>query len=241
MGYEFPSPIQEEAIPAALENKNIIAKAKNGTGKTAAYGIPLCEKIDVSKNKIQALVLVPTRELAMQTSLVLKNLGKHKKIECMVSTGGTQVREDYYRLTQTVHVIVATPGRILDLASKGEAKLDACDLLVLDEVDKLLSDDFKDIVEQIIDLMKPKKQLLMFSATYPVQIRDFQQKYVPDPKFIRLTDELTLKGLTQFYAYLEEKEKLHCLNTLFSKLDISQAIIFCNSAKRVELLARKIS
>ena len=241
MGYEFPSPIQEEAIPAALENKNIIAKAKNGTGKTAAYGIPLCEKIDVSKNKIQALVLVPTRELAMQTSLVLKNLGKHKKIECMVSTGGTQVREDYYRLTQTVHVIVATPGRILDLASKGEAKLDACDLLVLDEVDKLLSDDFKDIVEQIIDLMKPKKQLLMFSATYPVQIRDFQQKYVPDPKFIRLTDELTLKGLTQYYAYLEEKEKLHCLNTLFSKLDISQAIIFCNSAKRVELLARKIS
>lgn len=241
MGYEFPSPIQEEAIPAALENKNIIAKAKNGTGKTAAYGIPLCQKIDVSKNKIQALVLVPTRELAMQTSLVLKNLGKHKKIECMVSTGGTQVREDYYRLTQTVHVIVATPGRILDLASKGEAKLDACDLLVLDEVDKLLSDDFKDIVEQIIDLMKPKKQILMFSATYPVQIRDFQQKYVPDPKFIRLTDELTLKGLTQYYAYLEEKEKLHCLNTLFSKLDISQAIIFCNSAKRVELLARKIS
>ena len=157
MGYEFPSPIQEEAIPAALENKNIIAKAKNGTGKTAAYGIPLCQKIDVKLNKIQALVLVPTRELAMQTSLVLKNLGKHKKIECMVSTGGTQVREDYYRLTQTVHVIVATPGRILDLASKGEAKLDACNLLVLDEVDKLLSDDFKDIVEQIIDLMKPKK------------------------------------------------------------------------------------
>lgn len=81
----------------------------------------------------------------------------------------------------------------------------------------------------------------MFSATYPSEIRDFQTKYVPNPKFIRLTDELTLKGLTQFYAYLEEKEKLHCLNTLFSKLDISQAIIFCNSAKRVELLARKIS
>ena len=159
----------------------------------------------------------------------------------MVSTGGTQVREDYYRLTQTVHVVVATPGRILDLASKGEAKLDACNMLILDEVDKLLSDDFKEIVEQIIDIMKPKKQILMFSATYPATIRDFQTKYVPDPKFIRLTDELTLKGLTQYYAYLEEKEKLHCLNTLFSKLDINQSIIFCNSAKRVELLARKIS
>lgn len=147
MGYEFPSPIQEETIPNALERKNIIAKAKNGTGKTAAYGIPLCEKINTSQNKIQALVLVPTRELAMQTSLVIKNIGKHKKIECMVSTGGTQVREDYYRLTQTVHVIVATPGRILDLVSKGEAKMDACDMLVLDEVDKLLSDDFREIVE----------------------------------------------------------------------------------------------
>ena len=173
MGFEFPSPIQEEAIPNALESKNIIAKAKNGTGKTAAYGIPLCEKIDTSLNKIQALVLVPTRELAMQTSLVIKNIGKHKKIECMVSTGGTQVREDYYRLTQTVHVIVATPGRILDLASKGEAKMDACNMLILDEVDKLLSDDFREIVESILDLLNPKKQILMFSATYPVQIRDF--------------------------------------------------------------------
>ena len=147
MGYEFPSPVQEETIPAALKGENIIAKAKNGTGKTAAYGIPVCDKVDVKLNKIQALVLVPTRELAMQTSFVLKKIGKHKKIECMVSTGGTQVREDYYRLTQTVHVVVATPGRLLDLASKGEAKLDACKMLVLDEVDKLLSDDFRDIVE----------------------------------------------------------------------------------------------
>lgn len=98
MGFELPSPIQEESIPNAIEGKNIIAKAKNGTGKTAAYGIPIVQKVDTKLNKIQALVLVPTRELAMQTSLVIKNLGKHKKIECMVSTGGTLVREDFYRL-----------------------------------------------------------------------------------------------------------------------------------------------
>mmetsp|Transcript_11435 Transcript_11435/g.15686 ORF Transcript_11435/g.15686 Transcript_11435/m.15686 type:complete len:277 (-) Transcript_11435:183-1013(-) len=176
----------------------------------------------------------------MQTSLVIKELGKHKKLECMVSTGGTVVREDIYRLYQPVHIIVATPGRILDLASKGCAKLDSCSMLILDEVDKLLSSDFKGIVEKIIDIQQPK-QLLMFSATYPVEIKDFKEKYVPDPVFIRPTDELTLKGLTQYYAYLEEKEKLHCLNTLFSKLEISQAIIFCNTAKRVELLAKKIS
>ena len=99
MGYEFPSPIQEEAIPKIMAGKNIIAKAKNGTGKTAAYGIPLVNMIDVNVNKIQALVLVPTRELAMQTSLVIKEIGKHKKIQCMVSTGGTVVREDIYRLS----------------------------------------------------------------------------------------------------------------------------------------------
>ena len=124
MGYEFPSPIQEESIPNALAGKNIVARAKNGTGKTAAYGIPIVEKIDTNLNKIQALVLVPVRELAMQTSLVIKELGKHKGVQCMVSTGGTRVNEDVIRMGQTVHVVVATPGRILDLASRGEARLD---------------------------------------------------------------------------------------------------------------------
>ena len=152
-GYENPSPIQEESIPIALAGKNIIARAKNGTGKTASYSIPLLEKIDMKSEAIQGLVLVPTRELAMQTSFVIKELGKHKKIECMVSTGGNPVKEDIYRLYQTVHIIVATPGRILDLASKNIAKLNNCKMLVLDEVDKLLSDDFKVIVAKIIELM----------------------------------------------------------------------------------------
>lgn len=224
-----------------MSGKNIIARAKNGTGKTASYSIPLLEKVDTKISKIQGLVLVPTRELAMQTSFVIKELGKHKKIECMVSTGGNPVKEDIYRLYQTVHIIVATPGRILDLASKGIAGLECCKMLVLDEVDKLLSDDFKVIVAKIIELMPEDKQISLFSATYPMAIRDFQVKYVPEPEFINLMDELTLKGVTQYYAYLEEREKLHCLNTLFSKLDINQAIIFCENAKRVELLAKKIA
>lgn len=146
MGFESPSPIQEETIPVALEGRNIIARAKNGTGKTGSYSIPLIEKLDTGLNAIQALVLVPTRELAMQTSLVVKELGKHKKIESMVSTGGTSVREDILRLHQTVHVVVGTPGRILDLASKAVADLSHCHILILDEVDKLLSIDFKSIV-----------------------------------------------------------------------------------------------
>lgn len=109
----------------------------------------------------------------MQTSFVIKELGKHKKIECMVSTGGNPVKEDIYRLYQTVHIIVATPGRILDLASKNIAKLENCNMLVLDEVDKLLSDDFKIIVAKIIEMMPENKQISLFSATYPMAIRSF--------------------------------------------------------------------
>ena len=157
-----------------MNKQNIIARAKNGTGKTAAYSIPLIQQVDMKLDCIQGLILVPTRELAMQTSFVIKELGKHKKIECMVSTGGNPVKEDIYRLYQTVHIIVATPGRILDLASKNIAKLENCSMLVLDEVDKLLSDDFKIIVAKIIELMPEKKQISLFSATYPVAIRGFQ-------------------------------------------------------------------
>jgi ATP-dependent RNA helicase DDX6/DHH1 len=241
-GYENPSPIQEESIPLAMSGKNIIARAKNGTGKTASYSIPMIQKVDPTLEAIQGLVLVPTRELALQTAHVIKELCKHiEGLVVMVSTGGNPVKEDIYRLYNPNHIIVATPGRILDLASKNIAKLDHCKMLVLDEVDKLLSDDFKIIVAKIIDIMPEDKQVSLFSATYPMAIRGFQQKYVPDPEFINLMDELTLKGITQFYAYLEEKEKLHCLNTLFSKLDINQAIIFCENAKRVELLAKKIA
>ena len=240
-GFANPSPIQEESIPEALKGNNIIARAKNGTGKTASYSIPVVEKVDTSKKHIQALILVPIRELALQVSQVIKELGKHKKVEVMVSTGGNPVKDDIFRLYQTVHIIVATPGRILDLASRGVAKLDQCNMVVLDEVDKLLSENFKMLVGKILDIMPENKQISLFSATYPVMIRPFQQQYVPNPTFINLMEELTLKGVTQFYAYLEEKEKLHCLNTLFSKLDINQAIIFCESAKRVELLAKKIA
>lgn len=134
MGYEKPSPIQEEAIPIALLGRDILARAKNGTGKTASFLIPALEKTDTSKNKIQVLVLVPTRELALQISQVCKQLGKHMKAEVMVTTGGTLLKEDIVRLYNTVHILVATPGRVRDLASKGVADLSSCQTLILDEV-----------------------------------------------------------------------------------------------------------
>jgi ATP-dependent RNA helicase DDX6/DHH1 len=240
-GFEKPSPVQEESIPVILAGQCVIARAKNGKGKTAAFVIPILEKCDIQVNNVQAVVLVPTRELALQTSSVIKELGKYLNVECMVSTGGTPLRDDIYRFYKTVHILVGTPGRILDLASKEVADLSKANVLVMDEADKLLSQDFQPIIEQLIDYFPKSVQILMYSATFPLHVKDFSVKYLPDAQMINLMDELTLKGLTQFYAFVQEKKKVHCLNTLFSKLQINQAIIFCNSTLRVELLAKKIT
>jgi ATP-dependent RNA helicase DDX6/DHH1 len=182
------------------------------------------EKIDTTKEYIQAIILVPTRELALQTSAVLKELGKFIKVESMVSTGGTSVKEDIYRLYKVVHVIVCTPGRILDLASKGVADLSGCEMIVMDEADKLLSVDFYPIVEKLIELMPKNRQILMLSATFPAEVESFKKKYMTTAKEINLMEELTLKGLTQYYAYVEEKQKVHCLNTLLVKVANRQII-----------------
>ncbi|CAL5069076.1 unnamed protein product [Urochloa decumbens] len=240
-GFERPSPIQEESIPIALTGSDILARAKNGTGKTAAFCIPALEKIDQEKNAIQVVILVPTRELALQTSQVCKELGKHLKIQVMVTTGGTSLKDDIIRLHQPVHLLVGTPGRILDLTKKGICVLKDCSMLIMDEADKLLSPEFQPSIEQLIRYLPSNRQILMFSATFPVTVKEFKDKYLPKPYVINLMDELTLKGITQFYAFVEERQKVHCLNTLFSKLQINQSIIFCNSVNRVELLAKKIT
>eukprot|EP00127_Corallochytrium_limacisporum_P001360 Clim_evm16s53 gene=Clim_evmTU16s53 len=240
-GYERPSPIQEESIPITLAGRDILARAKNGTGKTAAYLIPVLEKLDLEQSHIQSLVLVPTRELALQTSQLCKELGRHMGVKVMVTTGGTALRDDILRLSQDVHILVATPGRVLDLAEKGIAKLENCKTIVFDEADKLLSADFRPMIDKIIGFLPSSRQILCFSATFPVTVKDFRSRFMNKPYEINLMDELTLKGVTQYYAYVEEKQKVHCLNTLFSKLQINQSIIFCNSVQRVELLARKIT
>nr|OQO27225.1 ATP-dependent RNA helicase DHH1 [Rachicladosporium sp. CCFEE 5018] len=240
-GFEKPSPIQEETIPVAITGRDILARAKNGTGKTAAFVIPTLERINPKVQKTQALLLVPTRELALQTSQVCKTLGKHLGINVMVLTGGTGLKDDIIRLNDTVHIIVGTPGRILDMASRGVADLSAAHTFVMDEADKLLSPEFRIACEQLLKFHPADRQVMLFSATFPVVVKEFKDLHMRDPHEINLMDELTLRGVTQYYAFVEEKQKVHCLNTLFSKLQINQSIIFCNSTTRVELLAKKIT
>jgi ATP-dependent RNA helicase DDX6/DHH1 len=240
-GFEKPSPIQERSIPIALMGRDILARAKNGTGKTASFCIPLLEKVDPDATHIQAVVVVPTRELALQVSAVLKELGKHLPVNIMVTTGGTVLRDDIMRLQETVHIVVCTPGRLLDLAHRHIANLSKVSMLVFDEADKLLSEDFLPTISELVDTLPRSRQIMLFSATFPVSVKGFRDRYMREPYEINLMEELTLRGVTQFYAFVEERQKLLCLNTLFSKLEINQSIIFCNSVNRVELLAKKIT
>jgi len=241
--YEKPSPIQEESLPRILLGKNILARAKNGTGKTGAFGIPCLQMVDDHSTKTQVVVLSPTRELALQTSGVFIQLAQHMPIIIMSSCGGMSLKEDILRLSspQGVHVIVATPGRLWDLVNQGIADLSYVKVFCLDEADKLLSGDFVKIVEEILGACPPARQLLLYSATFPEKVQDFCAKWMPIHDRINLMTDLTLKGVTQYYAYVDEKQKVLCLHTLFKRLEINQAIIFCNSANRVELLAQKIT
>merc|ERR1719445_1589923 len=217
-GWEKPSPIQEASIPIALSGRDILARAKNGTGKTGAYTIPILEQMDPTKDYIQGMIIVPTRELALQTSQISTEIAKHLGVRVMCTTGG-----------------------ILDLMEKKVAIVDNCKILCLDEADKLLSQDFKGMLDRLIGHLPQARQVLLYSATFPLTVESFMRKHMRDPYEVNLMDELTLKGITQYYAFVQERQKVHCLNTLFSKLQINQSINFCNSTQRVELLAKKIT
>ena len=204
---------------------------------------------------LAVLILVPTRELALQTSQVCKELAKHLNIQIMATTGGTSLKDDIMRLYQPVHLLVGTPGRVLDFANKGVCNMRECTMLCMDEVcevfvllsrlaverrgagdilacfnpqfladvlvvqaDKLLSPEFQPLVERLIGFMAPKRQILLYSATFPVTVKAFKDRWLQKPYVINLMDELTLKGITQYYAFVEERQKVHCLNTLFSKV-----------------------
>uniref|UniRef100_A0A8C7MPU8 RNA helicase n=1 Tax=Oncorhynchus kisutch TaxID=8019 RepID=A0A8C7MPU8_ONCKI len=231
MGWEKPSPIQEESIPIALSGRDILARAKNGTGKSGAYLIPLLERIDLKKDCIQAMGIVPTRELALQVSQICIQISKHMGgVKVMATTGGTNLRDDIMRLDETGTSHLAR-GQILDLIKKGVAKANQVQMMVLDEADKLLSQDFVVMMEEILSYLPKQRQILLYSATFPLSVQKFMNSHLSKPYEINLMEELTLKG----------RQKVHCLNTLFSRLQINQSIIFCNSSQRVELLAKKIS
>src|SRR5438445_3825504 len=208
VGYEAPSPIQQQAIPALLEGRDVIGQAQTGTGKTAAFGLPIMEYVDPSHSEVQALVLTPTRELCIQVTQALRTYGAHTGVDVVAVFGGAPIRTQQAQLRAGGHVVVGTVGRVLDLISRHSLILHDCRFVVLDEADEMLDLGFLEDVEKILSLTPGSRQTALFSATIPEPIRALADDYMYDPVLIHVeAPTLTIDTVEQFQLLLEAPEK----------------------------------
>lgn len=241
MGYKEPSPIQEETIPLIMQGKDIIGQAETGSGKTAACGIPILNKIDINKLEPQALVLVPTRELAVQYVEELARISADSEVRCFAIYGGFSMPVQQAKLRHGVHLIVGTPGRLIDHLYRGGLSLSAVNTFVIDEADEMLDLGFIKDIEFIADCIMGEHQTLLFSATMPPTIKALTGKYMKDPMHVQLNRSVVSpKSLRHYYLRSEEVGKANALMDLIKKLAPSQAIIFCKSRTRVLSLFDKL-
>jgi len=242
-GFERPSAIQQRAIRPILDGRDTIGQAQSGTGKTATFLIGVLERIDYERRKCQALILAPTRELAQQIHQVAQALGDYVGLRSHCCVGGTAARQDVARLQEGQHLVVGTPGRVMDMMSKGHLRVERSGCLVLDEADEMLSTGFKDSVYEIFKTLPPDVQVCLFSATLHNEILDLTKKFMRDPvRILVKKDELTLEGIKQFYVAVEREEwKFDILCDLYETLTISQAIIYCNTKRKVDFVANEMT
>jgi ATP-dependent RNA helicase DeaD len=242
VGYESPSPIQEQAIPPLLEGRDVIGQAQTGTGKTAAFGLPLLEYVDPADDAIQALVLTPTRELCIQVTQALRAYGAKKGIDVVAVFGGAPIRSQQAQLRAGGHVVVGTVGRVRDLISRRSIILSDCRFLVLDEADEMLDLGFFEDVERIISLTPGSRQTALFSATVPPEVRALADNYLLDPVTIKVkAATLTIDTVEQFY--LESKGRDDKVRDLIRILDAekpTQAIVFVRTKIRTDQLYRTL-
>jgi translation initiation factor 4A len=241
-GFEKPSAIQQRAIVPILMRRDCIAQAQSGTGKTATFSISALQIIDPSLKQTQALILAPTRELALQIHKVAVALGDYLNISCHACVGGTNIREDISRLSAGAQVVVGTPGRVLDMINRGALKTSGILVFVLDEADEMLSRGFKDQIYQVFRTLPTTVQVVLSSATMPTDVLEVTQKFMRDPiRILVKKDELTLEGIKQFSVAVDREEwKLDTLCDLYETLTISQAVIFCNTRRKVDWLTEKM-
>lgn len=241
-GFERPSPIQQKAILPVIQGKDTIAQAQSGTGKTATFTISILQQIDTGSDKCQALVVVPTRELAQQISKVVESIGEYCQVKVHACVGGTVVRDDIKKLKSGVNVVVGTPGRVFDMMKKGFLKADYLKAFVLDEADEMLSRGFKSQIQDIFKFLPGDIQIALFSATMPSDILKLTENFMRDPARILVKkDELTLEGIRQYYIAIDKEEwKVDVLRDLYMNLDINQAIIYCNTKKRVDWITEEL-
>ncbi|MBE2267194.1 MAG: DEAD/DEAH box helicase [Anaerolinea sp.] len=227
LGYENATPIQERAIPALLEGRDILGQAQTGTGKTAAFALPLLERLDISSRKVQGLILTPTRELALQVTEAIYQYGKHLNARVVAIYGGSSYTRQLKRLDEGVHVVVGTPGRVIDLIERGALDLHHVRFLVLDEADEMLKMGFIDDVETILRATPPERQTALFSATLSDAIRSIAKQYMHDPQLVAIEQKtLTVPQIEQRYYLVEENSKVAALARLLEVEDVHSALIF---------------
>lgn len=236
MGFEETTPIQSMAIPVAFTGRDVVGQAQTGTGKTAAFSIPMLEKIDLSSKHVQALVLCPTRELAVQISEEVNKIGKYMRgLHILPVFGGQDIERQIRGLRSGAQVIIGTPGRVLDHLRRKTLKLNNLKMLVLDEADEMLNMGFREDIEAVIEEVDHKIQTLLFSATMPKEIMNIINKYQDEPEILKVTHtELTTPNISQVYMEMKDRDKLEILTRLIDIYNYKLSIVFCNTKKRVD-------
>jgi ATP-dependent RNA helicase DeaD len=241
VGYESPSPIQEQAIPELLAGRDVIGQAQTGTGKTAAFGLPMIDFVDPEDPDTQALVLTPTRELCIQVTQALRTYGKYKRLDPVAIFGGAPIRTQQAQLKQGAQIVVGTVGRVLDLISRHSLSLLSCRYLVLDEADEMLDLGFLEDVERILGMTPNGRQTALFSATMPAEIRSLAERHLYDPVTVKVkAATLTIDTVEQFFVETKAADKTETLARVLESERPDQAIVFVRTKIRCDQLYRTL-
>ncbi len=242
MGFTEASAIQSQAIPFLLDGRDVIGQAQTGTGKTAAFGIPAIEKIDINLKATQALILCPTRELAVQVAEEIKKLTKYSKgIFSTVVYGGVPITTQISALRRGVHIVIGTPGRVIDHIERGTLVLDELKMMVLDEADEMLNMGFREDIEHILEQTPAEKQTILFSATMAKPILDIARRFMNKPEMVKVaTEKLTVSNIAQFYFEVKQNNKLPLMTRLIDKHNLQLMLVFCNTKRSVDELTGEL-
>ncbi len=242
MGFEEASPIQAQAIPKQLSGVDIIGQAQTGTGKTAAFGIPMLEKINPANKHLQAVVLCPTRELAIQVADEIRKLAKYlHNIKVLPIYGGQDIVRQIKALKSGVQIVVGTPGRVMDHMRRKTIRLDEVHTIVLDEADEMLDMGFIDDIRRILEEMPENRQTVLFSATLPPEIRKITSEFQRDPQMVKVVKkELTVPKIQQFYYVVKPRSKVEVLSRLIDMFNPKLSLVFCNTKKEVDELTNEL-
>jgi translation initiation factor 4A len=241
-GFEIPSEVQKKAIMPVISGRECIVQAQSGTGKTATFSISILQRIDETEKTCQALILSPTRELAKQSTNVIKSLGNYMDVNIYTCIGGRRTDNQELRI-EDAQIIVGTPGRVYDLIQRGIINLNTLKIFVLDEADEMLSNEFKEQIYNIVQYLTDEVQIAIYSATMPPEVLDITTKFMRDPlKILVRREDVVLEALKQFYVKLDkESHKFDVICDIYNVLTISQSIIFCNSKNKAIWLAEEMT